>query len=376
MKVLVTGGAGFIGSNLSNYLIGKKYQVRVFDNLSSQIHGKDSDSSSLFKQLDKKVDFFKGDVRNREDWMAALTGCDAIIHLAAETGTGQSMYEIEKYIDVNTRGTSIMLDLLVNNKFPIRKVVVASSRAIYGEGKYNCADHGYVYPLARNEKSMRGGDFNVKCPICGRPADCFPTDEESAIHPTSVYGATKHEQERLTLMVCKSIGIPAVAFRYQNVYGPGQSLKNPYTGILSIFSTRLLNNNSIEVFEDGLESRDFVYIDDVVRATVLGLESEALAGKAINVGSGERTSVIEVVDKLRSALGKTETEYNITGNFRLGDIRHNFADINVLKSYGYSPQVPFSEGILRFADWVRTQEVETDNFEKSIREMKDKGLYK
>jgi dTDP-L-rhamnose 4-epimerase len=375
-RILVTGGAGFIGSNLSLKLLKKGYKVTVLDNMSKQIHGEDYKKSQLYKNIEGKVDFVLGDVQNKSDWEKALKNVDVIVHLAAETGTGQSMYEIEKYTDVNIKGTSIMLDILTNEKHNVKKIVVASSRAIYGEGKYICKEHGDVYPLAREEKYMSKGDFNVKCPICDKNVELTGTTEDSKIHPTSIYGFTKQGQEQMCMIVGKSIGIPVVAFRYQNVYGPGQSLKNPYTGILSIFSTRIKNRNSINIFEDGLESRDFVYIDDVVDATILGIEKDEANYESFNVGTGVAVDVITVANTLKEKYG-IDIDITISGNYRLGDIRHNFADISKAKKLlGFEPKFVFKKGISNFTDWVNTQEVEKDNYNKSIEEMKKKGLYK
>lgn len=371
--ILITGGAGFIGVNVALKLIDKGYIVRVFDNLSPQIHGV---NAKLPKILDGKVEFMKGDVRDKDDWRAALEGQDAVIHLAAETGTGQSMYEIYKYTDTNIGGTANLLDILTNEEHSIKKVIVASSRAIYGEGKYRCSKHGIVYPLTRSEENMLNGDFDAKCPICGENVQLLATTEESQIHPTSIYGITKQVQEEMVMVTCKALNIPCVAFRYQNVYGPGQSLSNPYTGILSIFSMRIRNNGDINVFEDGLETRDFVYIDDVADATVAGLESVSANYETFNVGSGTATDVNTVLELLESAYRKT-CKKNISGDFRIGDIRHNYADISKLKDkLGIVPRIEFKEGIKRFADWVTNQEDVENRYEESLEEMKEKGLMK
>ena len=243
-KALITGGAGFIGSNLALKLIEKGYQVTVLDNLNQQIHGEDPNKSYTYNLIKDKVNLIKGNVNDRNSWDKALTDdIELVVHLAAETGTGQSMYEVEKYVDSNIKGTSILLDKLVNEKNNVKKVIVASSRAIYGEGKFNCKNHGVVYPEARVDEDMQKGDFSVKCPICHESVEMMLTDENSLSHPTSVYGYTKKVQEELSILVGKSINVPVVAFRFQNVYGPGQSLKNPYTGILSIFSTQIKNGN-------------------------------------------------------------------------------------------------------------------------------------
>lgn len=372
-KILITGGAGFIGSKIAFKLINQGYEVTILDNLSEQIHGKEA---SLPNELKNKVNFIKGDVRSKEDWKLALKDQDAIIHLAAETGTGQSMYEISKYVEINIGGTAHLLDILTNEKHTIKKVVIASSRAIYGEGRYKCKVHGFVYPLARLDKDMRSGEFECKCPLCGETIELMSTDENSKIHPTSIYGITKYNQEQMLLVVCKAINIPAVAFRYQNVYGPGQSLSNPYTGILSIFSTRIKNGNSINIFEDGKETRDFVYIDDVVDATILGLEKEEANYHVFNVGSGVPTDVLTVTNTLKREY-YSNVEVAISGNYRLGDIRHNFADITKAKEIlGFVPSYNFQQGIEKFVQWVEKQEVKEDKYEQSIEEMKSKGLYK
>lgn len=372
-NVLITGGAGFIGSNLALKLVEKGYKVTVLDNLSEQIHGSDSD---LLKSIEGKVTFIKGDVRNRADWKKALLNQHIVVHLAAETGTGQSMYEIQKYVDVNISGTAIFLDYLVNEKHSVEKVIIASSRAIYGEGKYKCVEHGLIYPDERLEKDLSKGDFEPKCPVCNTDLLLQATDEESKIHPSSVYGITKQNQEQMVLNVCQSIGIPAVAFRYQNVYGPGQSLKNPYTGILSIFSTQIKNGNDINIFEDGKESRDFVYIDDVVKATILGIEKEEANYEVFNVGYGKATTVTEVAQTLKR-LYKSDVNINETGNFRLGDIRHNYADLgHIQDKLGFTPDVDFQTGVERFVVWVNSQEIQEDNYSRSIDEMKEKGLFK
>ncbi len=372
-NVLVSGGAGFIGSKLSLKLVAQGYSVTVLDNISPQIH---NGVSSLPSSLEGKVRFINGDVRNREDWIDGLKGQDAVVHLAAETGTGQSMYEIEKYSEVNIHGTALLLDILANSEHSIKKMVVASSRSIYGEGKYLCESHGDVYPGARSDVNMKSRDFEVKCPICNRDVSMLYTDENSKIHPSSLYGITKQVQEQMFITMGSALGIPSVAFRYQNVYGPGQSLSNPYTGILSIFSTRIRNGNSISIFEDGLESRDFVYIDDVVDATILGLEKGEANYNVFNVGSGEATSVLDVVNTLIEKYG-IDVEVEVTGNYRLGDIRHNIADLSKIQSsLGYKPKVSFSEGVGHFTKWVLGQEIDSDGYDRSIQELKNKGLFK
>lgn len=375
-RVLITGGAGFIGSNLALYLLQNGYEVTVLDNLSRQIHGDDPEQSSpLYNSIKGKVNFIKGTVTSRQDWEKAIGNNEVIVHLAAETGTGQSMYEVSRYVDVNIGGTATMLDVLANKQTSVKKVVVASSRAIYGEGKYLSAEFGAVYPAHRKAENMDKGNFEVTYPGASS-LQLVATDEESKIHPSSVYGITKQNQEQMVMLVCQSLGIAAVAFRYQNVYGPGQSLSNPYTGILSIFSTLIKNKKSINIFEDGKESRDFVFIDDVVKATVLGIEKDEANGEVFNVGSGSPVTVMEVATSLVKNY-EAEIELQVTGNYRLGDIRHNFADISkITRLLGFKPSVSFADGLKKFTDWVNNQSIQTSRFDESVKEMKEKGLMK
>ena len=376
-RVLITGGAGFIGSNVALKLIAKGYEVTVLDSLSEQIHGANPEETSpLYNNIKDKVNFIKGDVNSREDWMKALEGVTYVIHLAAETGTGQSMYEIKKYVDTNIGGTALLLDILTNTKHSVKRVVVAESRAIYGEGKYRCLKCGDVYPLERKDEDMQKGDFECKCPKCGGPVELVATTEDSAIHPSSVYGIAKQVQGQLVHLVCKSIGVESVSFRYQNVYGPGQSLSNPYTGILSIFSTRIKNGNGLNIFEDGKETRDFVYIDDIVDATILGMEVPEANGHVFNIGTGVAIDVLTVAQTLCEKYG-IQVPIVVSGNYRLGDIRHNYADITLARNIlGFEPKWDFSAGIGEFCKWVDGQAVQKDNYDASIAEMKAKGLYK
>lgn len=377
-KVLITGGAGFIGSNVALKLIAKGIDVTVLDNLSPQIHSDNPEvTSPLYQSIKGKVRFVKGTVTSRDDWRKVLDGVDAVLHLAAETGTGQSMYEIEKYVNVNIGGTAILLDILTNEKTDVKRVVVAESRAIYGEGRYWSDElNAFVYPDERPEETMSKGDFEVKYPGCLEPLKLVGTTEDSKIHPGSVYGITKQVQGQLVHMVCQSIGIESVSFRYQNVYGPGQSLSNPYTGILSIFSTRIKNGNGINIFEDGKETRDFVYIDDIADATILGLTVPGVSGNAFNIGTGVATDVLTVANTLKKYYG-IDVPITVSGNYRLGDIRHNFADITkARKLLGFEPRWSFDKGIEQFCRWVDSQPIQQDNYEASIEEMKQKGLYK
>ena len=376
-KILITGGAGFIGSHLALKLIERGYEVTVLDALIPQIHGENPEKTSpIYRSIKDKVTFLKGTVTSYADWMKALEGQDAVIHYAAETGTGQSMYEIAKYVNTNIGGTALLLDILTNTKHHVKRVLVAESRAIYGEGKYHCDKCGDVFPLERKDGDMAKGDFECHCPKCGGKVTLVATTEDSAIHPSSVYGIGKQVQGQLVHLICKNIGVESVSFRYQNVYGPGQSLTNPYTGILSIFSNRIKSHKGINIFEDGKESRDFVYIDDVVAATIKGLEVPEANGHVFNIGTGVSTDVLTVAQTLCKHYG-IEVPLNVSGNYRLGDIRHNYADITLARQIlGFEPKWTFDEGIKMFTEWVNQQDLLTDNYEASLEEMKQKGLFK
>lgn len=375
-NILITGGAGFIGSNLSLKLIKLGYSVTILDNLSKQIHGENPEKTSpLYQNILGKVNFIKGDITNRNDVEKALENQDAIIHLAAETGTGQSMYEIEKYSNVNVSGTALILDVLVNKKIKLKKFILASSRAVYGEGKYITASSEIIYPEHRNLDLMQKRIFEMT----DEQGDILlpqATDENSKLHPTSFYGLTKLQQEQMVKIVCKSVGINHVILRYQNVFGVGQSLLNPYTGILSIFSTQILTGENINVFEDGLPTRDFVNIEDVVEATIRSLEKQTANNQTINVGTGIATSVLAVAELLKEKYSK-KTTLNVSGDFRIGDIRHNFAEVSkMINLLEFEPKVSFNQGIQEFCNWVLGQPIPENNFNRSLQEMKEKGFLK
>lgn len=378
-KVLVTGGAGFIGNAVVERL-KNKYEVIVLDNFSSQIHGENYEESYLYQNIKDKCKVIKGDVRNSEDLKVALEGVDYIIHLAAETGTGQSMYEINRYTDVNIKGTSNLLEVILKNKLPIKKIILSSSRSVYGEGMYFCNEHGIVVPNSREIEDMKNGDFEVKCPICGSEVELRFTTEDCKLTPVSYYAYTKLAQEKMLEVMCPTMDIPYTIFRYQNVYGAGQSLNNPYTGILSIFSKLLLKNQNLNIFEDGKESRDFVNVSDIAAATCSALENEATAYQHINVGSGENISVIQVAETLKRFYGSS-SQIKISGDFRKGDIRHNIADITKAKELcGFKPVYTFEKGMKEFTEWVKKQNEEQslekseDLFERSLSEMKETGM--
>ncbi|WP_423607207.1 NAD-dependent epimerase/dehydratase family protein [Sphingomonas sp. MS122] len=376
MNILITGGAGFIGSRLALRLVERGHAVTVLDTLSPQIHGENAQESPPFLALADKVRFVRGSVTDRAVMEDVLQEQAAIVHLAAETGTGQSMYQIERYNAVNIGGTALMLDILANTTHSVKRVVVASSRSIYGEGRYRSAELGHVYPGARDAADMAAGDFSVKYPGASSPLELVATDEESKIHPSSVYGITKQVQEQLVMTVCPSIGVEGVALRYQNVFGPGQSLSNPYTGILSIFSNLMMQGKPINIFEDGTESRDFVFVDDVVEATVLGVEHPAAANQVFNVGTGVPVSVMTVAETLKRLIG-ADVPITVSGNFRIGDIRHNYADMTKIEALlGFRPAYDFERGIAKFVEWARAMGARSSAYEASLDEMRAKGLLK
>ena len=377
-KVLITGGSGFIGNAVVEKL-NKQYEIIVLDNFSPQIHGKYYEDSYLYQNIKDKCKVIKGDVCKYDDLKVALEGVDYIIHLVAETGTGQSMYEINRYTDVNIRGTSNLLEVILKNKLSIKKIILSSSRSVYGEGMYFCKEHGIVVPISRKIDNMKNGDFEVKCPECGEKVELRNTTEECPLLPISYYAYTKLAQEKMLEIMCPIMNIPYTIFRYQNVYGAGQSLNNPYTGILSIFSKLLLKNHNLNIFEDGKESRDFVHVSDVACVTCNAIENDATNYQCINVGSGERISVMQVAEMLKR-LYSSDSDIIISGDFRKGDIRHNVADINRAKTLcGFKPKYTFEKGMEEFAAWVKKQDIEKqlssdDIFERSINEMKETGM--
>lgn len=375
MKILITGGAGFIGANLVTRLHADGHTLRVLDTLSPQIHGADPSQSPLRRQIEGHCEFILGDVTDRAAVDRALEGCDAVVHLAAETGTGQSMYEVARYCHTNVQGTAVLLEAIAARKDSIRRVVVASSRAIYGEGRYEL-DGEFIYPTGRVEADLSQGRFEPRCPTSGRELKVVATDEASRVQPNSIYGLTKYTQEHMTLLNCKALGIGAVALRFQNVYGPGQSLSNPYTGILSIFSTRIRHGRGIDIYEDGHESRDFVYIDDVVESLVLALSRQEATGEAFGIGTGVATSVMSVAQTLVELYG-IEVPLTVTGAYRVGDIRHNFAETTKAEQLlDFRARVPFREGIGRFVQWVLEQPVQADTYGDSVESLKKRGLFK
>lgn len=370
---LVTGGAGFIGSHLVDALVERGAPVRVLDSLDPQVHGDAGTPTLIADHVEAgRVELVHGDVTDRDAVDAALDGIDTVFHHAAAVGVGQSMYRIADYVRANTLGAAVLLEAMVGRRDRIRRAVVASSMSVYGEGRYRCAEHGDVAPPLRDVERLAAGDFEMHCPVCGLVVEALPTPESKPLQPTSVYAVTKRDHEELFLAVGAAYGIPTVALRYFNVYGPRQSLSNPYTGVAAIFASRLLNGRPPLVFEDGRQSRDFVHVSDIVAANLRALESDAAVGRAYNVGTGRSLSLRDMVAALRDQLGGPEPEY--VGRFRQGDIRHCFADtVRARRELGFQAQVIFEEGIDDLAIWAREQEPE-DRVGQATSELEDAGL--
>jgi dTDP-L-rhamnose 4-epimerase len=365
MKVLVTGGAGFIGSHLVDALLRQGHRVRVLDSMEEQVHEGRTPS-----YLNPEAEYQRGDVRDRAAVRKALEGIEVVFHEAAAVGVGQSMYQIEKYVAANVLGTAVLLDTIVNDRLPIKKLIVASSMSIYGEGQYRCGSCGPVFPSLRSEPQLKTRQWEMRCPRCGRTVNPEPTPEDKPLLPTSVYAVSKRDQEELCLSVGRSYRIPTVALRYFNVYGPRQALSNPYTGVCAIFSARIKNHHPPLIFEDGAQSRDFVHVSDIVQANLLVMEKAA--DGVFNVGTGRPTSILEIATVLRTLYGGT-VEPTITQKFRAGDIRHCSADISRLSRLGFTPKVSLEEGLRDLAAWGREQAA-TDRVEQAAKELETYGL--
>jgi len=368
-NVLITGGAGFIGSHLADALIAQGHRVTIFDNLHPQIHGPEQKAPEY---LNKQARLVRGDMREQSLVQEVLTNQTVVFHFAAYTGVGQSMYQIQEYLDVNVQGTAVLLELLSQHKHQVHKVILASSRAVYGEGAYECSECGIVYPEPRSLKHLHAEQWEVHCPACKQPLIPIPTPEEKPANPYSVYAISKQTQEQICQLVGETYHIPTVVLRYFNVYGPRQSLKNPYTGVINTFITRLMNGKAPEVYEDGQESRDFVHVSDVVQACLLAMEKNLANGQIINVGSGEQTSLLQAATILADLLGGPAPI--ITGQFRAGDIRHCYADIRRASTLlGYQPRVSFKDGISDLLAALAGQQWEDTSY-IPFQELKERGL--
>lgn len=370
-RILVTGGAGFIGSYLVDALLERGHTVRVYDSLVPQVHGEQQRMPDYFNPA---AEFVRGDVRDRDGLARAIEGMDVVFHLAAAVGVGQSMYQIQYYTDANTMGGATLLDVLANGRYNVRKMLVASSMSIYGEGKYHCETHGTVYPKLRTEAQLAAHDWEMKCPHCGRDVTSLPTDEEKPLYPTSIYAITKRDHEEMFLSTGFAYGIPAVALRFFNTYGPRQALSNPYTGVMAIFSGRLLNNQPPVIYEDGQQSRDFIHVKDIVQGLLLAMDRPEADNEVFNLGTGVPTSVRQVGQMLAQQIA--ELEPIIVQKFRAGDIRHCYADISKAQErLGFAPRFSLDEGMADLLAWVRQQTAE-DRFGQVEKELAAKSLVK
>ncbi len=366
--ILVTGGAGFIGSHLCDQLLADGHRVRVLDNLSPQVHGDDGDPPDY---LSPDVEMISGDVRDADAVRRALDGVDAVYHFAAMVGVGQSMYRIEDYVSVNDVGTAVLLEQL--SQKPVQRLVVASSMSVYGEGLYRRPGGGLGVPAPRTAEQLKRGAWDPRT-AAGEALEPLPTDEDKQPDLLSVYALNKFVQERACLIVAKAYGIEATALRFFNVFGSRQALSNPYTGVLAIFASRLANGNQPMIFEDGRQKRDFVHVHDVARAARLALEAPGADGAVINIGSGRPISVLEVADALARAMGRNDVDPQVTGKYRAGDVRHCFADISRARALlGYEPQVSMEQGLAEMLDWLVDQPAE-DRVDGATRELVERGL--
>jgi dTDP-L-rhamnose 4-epimerase len=367
-KILITGGAGFVGSHLADALLKQGHEVRVFDNLTPQVH-----TDGLPDYLAGEVHFIHGDLRDIDAVRDAVRDIDVIYHFGAAVGVGQSMYEIAHYMGVNTQGTANLLQAVLDSEIKVQKLIVASSMSIYGEGKYLCVDCGEVAPNERTAAQLKLKHWEPTCPKCGRDLAPIPTDESKPLNVSSYYALSKKDQEEMCLLFGRTYGLPVVALRFFNIYGTRQALSNPYTGVAAIFASRLLNKRAPLVFEDGNQMRDFVSVYDIVQANLLAMEKSEADGMALNVASGEPVSVREVASNLAAALG-TEIEPELTGKYRAGDIRHCFADISRIKKHlGYEPRIKFADGIRELVNWLRQQHAE-DRAEEAVQKLTVYGL--
>lgn len=367
-KILVTGGAGFIGSFLVDKLVKKNYKVRIFDNLEDQVH-----QLRKPKYLNKSAQFIKGDVRDYKAFNRVLEGIDAVFHLASAVGVAQSNYQIKKYVDSNIGGMANLLDLLINTKNQIKKIVTISSMTGYGEGNYKCSQCGVVRPPLRDKKQLKKKDWNLYCPNCDRLVEPAPTDEESLDFPNSVYGLSKTVQQAMLLLTCKIYNIPCTVLRGFNVYGPRQSLYNPYTGVTAIFISRLKSNQPAVIYEDGLQTRDFVSVHDMVEAFILALENNKANYQIFNIGSGHGTTILEIAQTLEKLLRKPGL-IQINKQFRKNDIRHCFANVSKAKKIlGWELKVSLEQGLKELIEWSSKEKAD-DKFTQAQKELHQKGL--
>lgn len=371
-KILVTGGAGFIGSHTVDLLIKSKYQPIIIDNLEPQVHGKTKPD-----YLNNDATFIQKDIQDPKTLREIIPQVDAVIHLAALVGVGQSMYQIERYININTKATATLLDTLVKEEHNVKKLIVASSMSVYGEGKYLCEKcKTEVFPELRIEKQLKNKQWDQKCPDCGSNLKPLPTDEKKPLMPTSIYAQSKRHQEEMCLLIGKTYGIPTVALRYFNVYGSRQSLSNPYTGACAIFTSRILNNKPPYIFEDGKQARDFIHVKDIAKANLNALESDKANYEAINIGTGKPITIFNLADTLIKLYNKSHIKPHISNEYRKGDIRHCYADITKAKELlNFKPDIILQDGLSELSQWAKTHGWgAVDLFEKALKELKEKQL--
>jgi dTDP-L-rhamnose 4-epimerase len=367
-RALVTGGAGLIGSHVVDLLVREGWRVRAVDNLEPQTHRRGKPA-----WINERAEFVEGDLRDRDTITAALDQIDIVFHQAAYGGY---MPEITKFVHVNSLGTAQMLEVIREKNLPVQKIIVASSQAVYSEGAGDCRKHGLVFPSVRPIEQLRKGDWQVHCPLCGAVTKSAPTPENAPVGGETVYGLTKVDQERLVLLWGKQVGIPTVALRYSCTYGPRQSIFNPYTGVIAIFCTRLLNNLPPVLYEDGEQTRDFSFVEDIVRANLLAAETDKLDGLPVNIGSGHGTPIREIAEQLSDIL-KIDPAIagpEINGEFRPGEMRHLTSDTRLARSAGYKATVDLGEGMARYIDWIRTQSDIRDYFSEASEILKNKGI--
>lgn len=364
-RALVTGGAGLIGSHVADLLVRKGWKVRVLDNLEPQTHRRGKPV-----WISDKVEFVEGDLRERDTMSAALDQIDVIFHQAAYGGY---MPEITKYVQVNSLGTAQMLELIREKNLPIQKIIVASSQAVYSEGAGICPKHGLVFPKVRSLEQLRAGDWSVRCPICNAITTSAPTPENAPVGGETVYGLTKVDQEKLVLLWGRQTGIPTVALRYSCTYGPRQSIFNPYTGVIAIFCTRLLNDLPPVFYEDGEQTRDFSFVEDIARANLLAAETDKLDGLPVNIGSGLGVPIREIANRISDALD-IHIPPEANGEFRPGEMRHLTSDTTQARAAGYAPRVDLATGLARYLDWIRAQSDVRDYFNEASTILRDKGI--
>jgi len=370
MKILVTGGCGFIGSFLVDRLVNDGHDVVVLDNLEKQVH-----PNGKPQYINDAANYIFADILNNDVIKNIMDSVEVVFHMASAVGVSQSLYEIEKYVKTNSLGTAKLLNFLANEEHNVKKIIVSSSMTLYGEGSYECPNCGLFYPKLRDDDQMKRKEWEIRCPKCGRISKPLPTKEDKPLNPASVYAITKRDQEELTMTIGKTYGIPTVALRYFNVYGPRQSLNNPYTGVTAIFSARLKEGKSPLIFEDGRQTRDFISVHDVIESNIMVMKNSNANYNSFNVGSGKPITILEVAKSIANLLD-VKVEPKVLDEFRSRDVRHCFADISkIKKTIGFEPKISFEEGLKELVEWGKEETVNV-NTDKAFEELKNKGISK